>query len=278
MNNKLGSFSKLKENHRYTFSNKKSLTEEIVWDKNTKYVDLGEFKTFFQCFITKTIKEHEANSKLYTILVSYASLNKKKITKETLLKIAEICNDRINGEKKDSETLLKYVDKAFEDRHTFKPKDNSSVRYVKNPIIEFDIVDMKTEVLALRKKADYKLMIKLAQNWDFEKDGAPSQERLGDKMGYSRRTIIRKFKDKEGLREFFEIWDELKQDYKTRLFKEEVKEVEKVKLNLKKKDVKQSKKKLKNNKIVRLKTTTKIVKLKDKIFSFNSKFKLCQLE
>ena len=47
MNNKLGSFSKLKENHRYTFSNKKSLTEEIVWDKNTKYVDLGEFKTFF---------------------------------------------------------------------------------------------------------------------------------------------------------------------------------------------------------------------------------------
>ena len=77
---------------------------------------------------------------------------------------------------------------------------------------------------------------------------------------------------------FFEIWDELKQDYKTRLFKEEVKEVEKVKLNLKKKDVKQSKKKLKNNKIVRLKTTTKIVKLKDKIFSFNSKFKLCQLE
>ena len=77
MNNKLGSFSKLKENHRYTFSNKKSLTEEIVWDKNTKYVDLGEFKTFFQCFIPKTIKEHEANSKLYTILVSYASLNKK---------------------------------------------------------------------------------------------------------------------------------------------------------------------------------------------------------
>lgn len=275
MNNKLNKISKIKENHKYTFSNKNSISKDIVWSKDIKYVDLGEFKTFFQCFIPKVIYEKDAKSKLFTILVSYASLNKKKIQKETLMKIAEVCNDRIKGEKFNNEILNKYVDKAFEERNTFKPKDNSSVRYIKNPIHEFNIVEMKKEVISLRKKSDYKLMLELAKNWDFERDGSPTQEALGEKLGYSRRTMIRKFKDTEGLAEFLEVWNELKEDYKTRLFKDEVEVVEKINLNLNKKDVKKVKqKKIIKNKIVRVEK----IKLKDKVFNFLSKINVCQLE
>lgn len=239
MNNKFNSVSVINETHKYKFSNKDSIVNTLTWDYETKCIDLGEFKTFFQCFIPKYIHQHEINSKVFIILVSYASLNKSKIKKETLLKLAIACNERIVGEKMTEEEMIIFVDKAFEDRNTFKPKDNKAVRYIMNPYHEFDINVMTSETVRLRKISDYKDMIELATNWDFDVDGSPTQENLGLKLGYSRRTMIRKFKDKEGLAEFFVIWDELKADYLSKFYTTNSKKGKKqTTVNIRKKDVK----------------------------------------
>lgn len=286
-NNRFNEESKIVENHKYKFTNKETLSSKVTWKMSTKYIDLGEFKTFFQGYVPQKISESKADSIVFTILISYAALNSSKITVETLTKLANTCNNRIVGKKLDDETLTKIIRKALAGRFEFKPKDNSAVRYIKNPLHVFDVAEMKRETVRLRKIADYKLMLELVKVWDFEKDGSPTQENLGLKLGYSRRTMIRKFKDTEGLVEFFEVWEELKQCYKTGFSQNSVKPTT-VKLNLKKSNVKNKKtrvKKIIKKEILNVKPTEvfytneppKPISLKQGFDSFFGKINRCQL-
>lgn len=237
LNNKLNSLSVITKDKKLRFSTKDSLYKSVKWSIDKKYHDLGEFKTYFQVIFPEFIKIDNAKKTIFTTLISFCSLNRYSIEFETCVKLANILNSRIVDGKLDSKTLTNIINDAFDKRFDFTPRDNSSVRFIKNKYHEFNAGEMRRETSKLKRESDFKLLTDIALNWDFLKDGNATQESLAKKMGCSRRTIIRLFKFENELKEFFEIWNELKCIQKITLVKEEVK-IEKIKLNRCRKDVK----------------------------------------
>lgn len=244
-NNKLKKESIFKETSKYRFNTKNSITSQITWTKDMKYYDLGEFKTFNQIYLPAYIYSKDAVKVIYTIVVGFASLNKSKIKKETLLKLANTCNSRVTaGEPLNSEDIDNIVNSAFKNKETYVVKDNNAVRYIKNPLHKFDVVEMRNCVAEFKRKSDFERIAEAIENWDFEKDGSPSQENLGKKVDFSRRTIIRKFQKEDFPQETKDAWIELKQRFESGMIDatptEEVKVV-KPKFNNRRSDVKEFK-------------------------------------
>ena len=244
-NNKLKKESIFKETSKYRFNTKNSITSQITWTKDMKYYDLGEFKTFNQIYLPAYIYAKDAVKVIYTIVVGFASLNKSKIKKETLLKLANTCNSRVTaGEPLNSEDIDNIVNSAFKNKETYIVKDNNAVRYIKNPLHKFDVVEMRNCVAEFKRKSDFERIAEAIENWDFEKDGSPSQENLGKKVDFSRRTIIRKFQKEDFPQETKDAWIELKQRFESGMIDatptEEVKVV-KPKFNHRRSDVKEFK-------------------------------------
>ena len=281
MNNKKGEVSIYTENHRYKTSTKHMISKSITWSKDLKYVDLGEFKTYFNTFIPKVIVSENAKSTISTILLGYASLNKSKIKMETLYKIAKVCNERVVGDKLEDEDLDKCIKLAFSERNTFVLKDNSAVRFIKNPIVEFDFEEMKRETNKLKKSSNLELTINIVDSWDLDTMGEPTQEKLANILGVSRRTIIRRFKEQSYQEQVLPSWNELKGLYASGIRSEEESEikVKKIKLNITKKQVKQKRvyKKRVKNVVVNIKPQVeKLIKTSLKVERFNSIFNMCQ--
>lgn len=262
MNNKIGEvsdldFKKRKEKHR--FSNKDIYLDGITWDYNVKYIDLGEFKTYHSTYIPKVIARDKADSLLFTILLNYATLNKVSIKKETLVKLATIIEERVDGFKFDEDKLKETIDRVMlmKDKHVLR--DNMAVRFLKNPYHEFDFVVMNTETKRLKRETNIQIICELILNWDHKVDGKAIYKTLADRIDVSDRTIKRYFSDDSIPDEVKDAWEELKG---LNAIKEWNPKPKKLKINFKKNHVKVKKHKKERLSYVYTKPTRTIYQMK----------------
>jgi hypothetical protein len=183
-------------------TNLDDFTKDFTFKDDELYIDMSDTPIeYTEVYIPKSISTGDRNSRLYKILSTVRSLN-PMLSKERLIGFAKHINNTKCYEPLDESELISMCIRISElPPNSFS---NKTKKYVFNPIYTLTGIERRSVAASeSRKKIGRKTTEKLldyVKDWDEKIDGKFTLKALSEKSNVSYKTVLRRKKDINNLR------------------------------------------------------------------------------